>query len=207
MDMKSATPEAVDNARRRELRKLSADLDPLVLGASPLPFGIRDVSTLPWFSRPVNALFTKLLFLAALMVVAAVGAPAQESPRRYASGQFPAGQVYQESDLSGLVGTTLPDPSYLVGRFLYLGVINGRQLFSTYRPGLTDPNGIAFGNALLAVAFHDNAPPCLEVGKVIVSTPNEPLNLLTVERLEEGKVFAEAESRSLPVSQQQPTKE
>jgi type IV secretion system protein TrbB len=33
MDTKSATPETVDDARRRELRKLRADLGPLVLGA------------------------------------------------------------------------------------------------------------------------------------------------------------------------------
>jgi P-type conjugative transfer ATPase TrbB len=33
MDTKSATPEAVDDARRRELRKLRMDLGPVVLGA------------------------------------------------------------------------------------------------------------------------------------------------------------------------------
>ena len=33
MDTTSATPEAVDEARRRELRKLRMDLGPLVLGA------------------------------------------------------------------------------------------------------------------------------------------------------------------------------
>jgi hypothetical protein len=114
-------------------------------------------------------MLTKLLFLAALMVVVAVGAPAQELPRRYASGQFPNGRVYQESDLAGLVGTALADPSYLVGRFVYLGLINGKQLFSNYRPGLTDPNGVAFGNVLMAVAFHDNALP-----RVLTTSSRKP---------------------------------
>ena len=54
-----------------------------------------------------------------------VDVPAQDAPRRYAAGRFPDGKIYQESDLAGLVGTALPDPSYLVGRFVYLGLING----------------------------------------------------------------------------------
>lgn len=122
------------------------------------------------------------------------------TPALYAAAQFPAGQVYQESDLSALVGTELPTPAYLTGKFVYLGLINGRQLFATYRPGLIDPNGISFGNVLIAVAFHDNAPLGLQIGKVIVSTAQEPLNLLRVSRSQDGQhLFVEAESRSLPV--------
>jgi hypothetical protein len=112
----------------------------------------------------------KLLFLTVLFTVAVIVARALDPPALYASGQFPDGRVYQESDLAGLVGTALADPSYLVGRFVYLGLINGKQLFSNYWPSLTDPNGIAFGNVLMAVAFHDNASPGLEAGKAIVST-------------------------------------
>jgi hypothetical protein len=115
---------------------------------------------------------TKLSLLTVLLMVVVTVAHAPDRTERYASGQFPTGTVYTESDLSALVGTTLPDPAYLVDRFAYLGVVNGRQLFSTFCPGLTDPHGTAFGNLLMAVAFHDNAPPGLGVGKVIVSTPN-----------------------------------
>jgi hypothetical protein len=113
---------------------------------------------------------TKLSLLTVRLVVVVTVAHAQDRPERYASGQFPTGTVYTESDLSALVGATLSYPAYLVDRFAYLGVVNGRQLFSTYRSGIIDPNGIAFGNVLMAVAFHDNAPRGLEVGKVIVST-------------------------------------
>ena len=50
----------------------------------------------------------------------------------------------------------------------------GNYLSSWGSSAITDPHGIAFGNVLMDVAFHDNAPPGLEVGKVIVSTPNGP---------------------------------
>ena len=117
---------------------------------------------------------SKLLQVGCPLILSVMAAAAQDPPPFCAFGKFPAGAVYTEADLKGLVGRELPSPSYLEGRFAYLGFIKGRQLFSTFRPGLTDPHGIAFGNVLMAVAFHDNAPPGLEVGKVIVSTPNGP---------------------------------
>lgn len=145
---------------------------------------------------------SRLLQVGCALILSVMAAAAQDPPSFYASGKFPDGAVYTEADLKGLVGRELPSPSYLEGRFVYLGFIEGRQLFSSFRPGLTDPQGIAFGDVLVAVTFHDNAPPGLEVGKVVVSTPREPLNLLSVHRLPDGqKIFAEAESRSLPVSQ------
>jgi hypothetical protein len=51
---------------------------------------------------------------------------------KYVDGQFPPGKVYQEGDLNGLVGQTIPEPSYLVGKFMYMGVVRGKQLFSTF---------------------------------------------------------------------------
>ena len=116
----------------------------------------------------------KVLQVGCALILSVMAAAAQDPSFLYAFGKFPAGAVYTEADLKRLVGRELPSPSYLEGRFVYLGFIKGRQLFSTFRPGLTDPYGIAFGNLLMAVAFHDNAPPGLEVGKVIVSTPNGP---------------------------------
>lgn len=163
--------ETIDETRRRELEKLHRNLGPVV---------------------PLAAF--------AVWAMTLLGADVQEAPARYAAGQFPEGTVYQESDLPGLVGANLPEAAYLVGRFVYLGLINGRQLFSTYRPGLTDPNGIAFGNVLVAVTFHGNLPPGLQLGRVIVSAPSEPLNLVRVGWTQDGqRIFVEAESRSLPV--------
>lgn len=141
-------------------------------------------------------MLTKLLFLAALMAVAAVDAPAQESSRRYASGQFTAGTIYQESDLAGLVDVALPDPSYLVGRFVYLGLINGRQVFSSFTQSA---DGIAFGKTLINVTFFGNVPPGLSMGKLIVSTPAEPLTIKRVSRSTDGALLlVAAESWSLP---------
>jgi hypothetical protein len=117
---------------------------------------------------------SKLLQVGCALILSVMAAAAQDPPSFYAFGKFPAGAVYTEADLKGLVDRELPSPSYLESRFVCLGFIKGRQLFSTFRPGIIDPNGIAFGNVLMAVAFHDNAPPGLEVGKVIVSTPNGP---------------------------------
>ena len=141
---------------------------------------------------------TKLLFLAALMVAAAVDLLAQDAPRRYASGQFPGGRIYQESDLDCLVGTALPDPSYLVGRFVYLGLINGKHVFSSVTPG-PNANDIIFGKALIDVAFFGNVPPGLAAGKVIVAAPVEPLTIQRVSRSATGALLlVAAESWSLP---------
>lgn len=116
----------------------------------------------------------KVLQVGCALILSVMAAAAQDPPPFYAFGKFSADAVYAEADLKGLVGRELPSPSYLEGRFVYLGFIKGRQLFSTFHPGLTDPHGIAFGNVLMAVAFHGNALPGLEAGKVIVSTPNGP---------------------------------
>jgi hypothetical protein len=143
-------------------------------------------------------MLTKLLFLAAL-TMAAVDVPAQDAPRRYAAGQFPDGKIYQESDLAGLVGTALPDASYLVGRFVYLGLINGQRVFSSFAPGPNNADAITFGKALIDVAFFGNVPRGLAVGKVIVATPAEPLTIKRVTRSANGALLlVAAESWSLP---------
>lgn len=46
----------------------------------------------------------------------------QAAIRWIPDGQFQPGTVYKETDLAGLVGKRLPRPSYLVGKFMYLGL-------------------------------------------------------------------------------------
>jgi hypothetical protein len=143
-------------------------------------------------------MFTKVLFLAALMVAAAVDLPAQDAPRRYASGQFPVGKIYQESDLDNLIGTALTDLSYLVGRFVYLGSINGLDTCAPYA-GPDASGKIIFSRALIRITFFGNAPGGLDLGKVIVATPADPLTLRRVSLSSNGvAILVDVESWSLP---------
>jgi len=68
-----------------------------------------------------------LILLLALSI--AGNAMAQEH-QLYAAGHFPSGHLYVESDLEGLVGQALPDPSYLIGKFAFLGISNGSYTFA-----------------------------------------------------------------------------
>ena len=150
--------------------------------------------------RSVTGMITKISCSIALLIAMAVAASAQDPPELYAAGQFPAGNVYQESDLPGLVGTELPDPSYLVGRFVYLGLISGRQTFSSFMSGPNEGE-INFGKTLIDVTFFGNISPGLAVGKVIVSTSEEPLTIRRVSRSADGALLlVAAESWSLPSS-------
>ena len=91
---------------------------------------------------------------------------AQVTQTLYVSGQFPPGHVYAEADLKSLIGHPLANPSYLVGRFVFLGERNGLDVFSTFTQGLLKSDDIAFGQTLLAVRFFKNVPP-----NVFVSAP------------------------------------
>jgi hypothetical protein len=104
------------------------------------------------------------------------------------SGRAPAGvqapKVYHEGDLKGLVGEPLAQPSYLIGRFLYVGLVQGRQLFATYQEvsgdlitGSGTDTKVAFGKAFISVRFDGDFPPDLVVGKSIAPTKEEPLVL------------------------------
>jgi hypothetical protein len=114
----------------------------------------------------------------------------------YGHGSFPFGQIYAEADLQNLIGKTFSEPTYLTGRFLYLGDIHGKETFSNYRPGSPKDGGIAFGRILIQVKFFDNRPPGLTIGKVIVATSAEPLTLKSVQTARDGYLIVQAESWS-----------
>jgi hypothetical protein len=116
----------------------------------------------------------------------------------YGHGFFPPGQLYVEGDLQNLIGTTFSEPTYLAGRFVYLGNIQGKETFSNYTQGLLKEGSIAFGRILIQVKFYDNRPPGLRIGKAIVATPTEPLALKSVKLVNGGYLIVEAESWSAP---------
>lgn len=122
----------------------------------------------------------------------------QEHPL-YTSGHFPSGQFYDETSIETLIGKAIPNPSYLVGRFVYLPSeeeTEDLKFFTSFAPGLTNPTGISFGQVLIGVKFLNNAP-ALALGKVIVPTSNDPLTIKTVRRSKDGKhVWIETESWS-----------
>src|SRR4051812_31097698 len=76
---------------------------------------------------------------------------AQAQPQLYASGQFPAGRVYTETDLDALDGRLLQTPSYLIGKFIYLGESHGACVFSTFALSEKTPHKITFGKVLILV--------------------------------------------------------
>ena len=123
---------------------------------------------------------------------------------KYVDGQFPPGKVYREGDLKGLVGQTLPEPSYLVGKFMYLGVVRGKQLFSTFtevsgdliKGGNSGAKSVVFGKTLIAVKFFDNFPSGLTPGKAIAPNETVPLVLKRVMQSENGYLFVEVECLS-----------
>jgi hypothetical protein len=125
---------------------------------------------------------------------------------KYADGEYPPGKIYHEEDLKSLIGQTLEQPSYLVGRFVYLGLVKGRQMFSTFTElpgdllggGGTGGGKIAFGKTLIAVNFDGNFPSDLSPGKAIVPTERTPLLLKRVFDGPDGFVFAEAVCESTP---------
>ena len=121
------------------------------------------------------------------------------SGRVEASGGEP--KVYHEQDLKGLAGQQLAEPSYLVGKFLYLGLVQGRQLFATYAlsgdliTGSDSPTKVAFGKVLISVRFDDDFPPGLVVGKAIAPTEDEPLVLERVMAAPNDFLFVECRTK------------
>src|SRR5271165_7682841 len=64
--------------------------------------------------------------IAVLIAIAHVKGQDSEKPPSYGHGFFPPGQLYVEGDLQNLIGTTFSEPTYLAGRFVYLGNIQGK---------------------------------------------------------------------------------
>lgn len=110
-------------------------------------------------------------------------------------------KVYHEEDLKGLVGQQLPEPSYLVGKFLYLGLVQGKQLFTSYGlsgdliTGSGSATRVAFGKVLISVRFDDDFPPDLVVGKSIAPSEDEPLVLERVMAAPNDFLFVECKTK------------
>jgi hypothetical protein len=136
--------------------------------------------------------------IAALITIAHVKGQDSGKPPLYRQGFFPPGQLYVEGDLQNLISTTFSEPTYLAGRFVYLGNIQGKETFSNYTQGLLKEGSIAFGRILIQVKFYDNRPPGLTIGKAIVATPTEPLTLKSIKLATGGYLIVEAESWSAP---------
>ena len=110
-------------------------------------------------------------------------------------------KLYHEGDLKALVGQQLAEPSYLVGKFVYLGLVQGKQLFSTYAlsgdliTGSGSGTRVAFGKVLISVRFDNDFPPGLVVGKAIAPTEDEPLVLERVMAAPNDFLFVECRSK------------
>jgi hypothetical protein len=110
-------------------------------------------------------------------------------------------KLYHEGDLKALVGQQLAEPSYLIGKFVYLGLVQGKQLFSTYAlsgdliTGSGSGTRVAFGKVLISVRFDNDFPQGLVVGKAIAPTEDEPLVLERVMAAPNDFLFVECRSK------------
>jgi hypothetical protein len=100
------------------------------------------------------------------------------------AGDVHDAKVYREHDLKELVSAPLAAPSYLIGKFIYLGLVQGKQMFATYRQlpadlisGSASGTRVAFGKVLISVRFDDDFPAGLVPGNAIVAREDDPLVL------------------------------
>jgi len=140
--------------------------------------------------RERGAKQTLLMLLSILVLHAAVAADVH------------AAKIYREEDLKALVGEPLPAPSYLIGKFIYLGLVQGKQMFATYRQlsgdlisGSGSGTRVAFGKVLISVRFDEDFPAGLVPGKAIAPTENEPLVLERVMAGPNDFLFVECKTK------------
>ena len=145
----------------------------------------------------------KLPFLAGVVLLAASSAPADAAPPSlnaglYPAGRFPSGTIYREDQLEPLFDQPVPNPSYLVGRFLCLEKRPGLALFTSYTK---HGDQLVFGKLVLSVTFFGNCPPGLHAGSVIAPDLRDPLTIKAVFHRDDLTVIT-AESWSLPTPHQ-----
>ena len=132
-------------------------------------------------------------------------APAPASP----IGRLPPGPLYRASDLKGMGNRTFTMPTYLIGEFVYLGRVDGRDVFRDFtvirdRPfsGRRRPTGpfqnLALGQVEVVVRFHHNFPPSLRPGDAIKPNPKDPLALQSVRHTANGEIHVISDSWSKP---------
>jgi hypothetical protein len=137
------------------------------------------------FSRKFAALIILPLFL----VFAASGSAFQVSSTLLKPGKYPPGDIYKTEDLPKLVGKKLTAPAYLVGDFLYVGKVDGKDSFASF----TSPP-LRLGNTAVMITFHSNFPAGLVPGRAIKADKREPIALLQVKRGDDGKIIAFGEN-------------
>jgi hypothetical protein len=123
----------------------------------------------------------------------------------YPDGHFPSGNFYTAADLPRLSGHkfSASSPSYLIGVFGYLGVINGQETFfpvpktSPLQP-FPPPYQMPSSTTVLHVRFFNNSPKKLKAGKAIAPNPRSPLTLTSVTRSRDGHLLVQTEYWGTP---------
>jgi len=135
-------------------------------------------------------------FLATVLFFAASVTPVDAAPGAtlYESGHFPSGTTYAPEQVIGLNEGTLPNPTYLTGRFLCLETRADQALFTTFSK---EGDQLIFGKLVLSVTFQGNRPPGLHAGSIITAAPADPLTIKAVFHRRDLTVVT-AESWSLP---------
>ena len=105
-------------------------------------------------------------------------------------GKYPPGPIYKAEDLPELAGKPLKLPAYLVGDFLYVGKVDGKDSFATF----TSLTPLRLGNTAVIIAFHRNFPAGLVPGRAIKVPKRAPIALTAVTRAKDGKIIAFGEN-------------
>lgn len=126
-----------------------------------------------------------IVLIPVLLITGSSGSAFTVSSTLVRAGKYPPGDIYKTDDLPKLVGKTLKAPAYLVGDFLYVGKVDGKDSFASF----TSPP-LRLGNTAVIITFHHNFPPTLVPGKAIKADRKEPIALLSVRRGNDGKIIA-----------------
>jgi hypothetical protein len=119
-----------------------------------------------------------------LLMTGSLGSAFEVSSTLLRAGKYPPGDIYKTDDLPKLVGKELK-VAYLVGDFLYVGKVDGKDSFASFT---TPP--LRLGNTAVIISFHHNFPPTLVPGRAIKADKRQPIALLSVKRTSDGKIIA-----------------
>jgi hypothetical protein len=134
--------------------------------------------------RAITKVWFLLLALFGVWFVAPSTGSAEGRPQ-YPDGRFPPGPLFREENLAALAGQNFRiNNTYLVGKFVYKGNQNGRDVFGMDPTKFDRVPGAA--RAVLIVRFFGNRPSNLRVGRLIAPNPRSPLTIRAVERTADG---------------------
>jgi hypothetical protein len=129
-----------------------------------------------------------IVLIPVLLITGSSGSAFTVSSTLLRAGKYPPGDIYQTDDLPKLVGKQLK-VAYLVGDFLYVGKVDGKDSFASF----TSPP-LRLGNTAVIITFHHNFPTGLVPGRAIKADKREPIALLQVKRGENGRIIAFGEN-------------